>query len=364
MTSIDRLFLRRACELAARGIGSTSPNPPVGAVLVRDGRIIGEGWHRRAGEPHAEVDALAHVRDTAGSTLYVTLEPCNHQGRTPACTRALIEAGVTRVVVGAMDPNPRTNGGGAQALRAHGIDVKVADDPLARTLVEPFAFAIGRNRPFLALKMAMSLDGYVTSEPGVQEWISCEEERLFVRDLRCTYDAVMVGAGTVRVDDPQLTVRPPRHRLHPFTRIVACETDSVPRSSRVFEPVHEYDRTIVLAPAGAREKFAGIADVADVMFVGEASVDELDVPLAMEALRDRGIQSVLCEGGPTFGGRLLAAGLVDRIWWAIAPRFLRTDHAVPVLAGAHLASLSARVRFDRLEQVGDDIVISGLVTNV
>lgn len=359
MHALDRLFLDRAYELAARGVGSTAPNPAVGAVIARGGHVLGEGFHHRAGLAHAEANALAQAGDARGATAYVTLEPCNHVGRTPACSRALIDAGVARVVVGTLDPNPKTDGGGIAALRAAGITVDVADEPAARALIEPFAFAIRAERPYLALKMAMSLDGRITSKPGVQEWITSEEERLYVRDLRVAYDAVMVGAGTVRVDDPQLTVRPPHHRLRPYVRVVACETDTVPSDRRVFTNTEDYANTIVLAPAGARERFANLEGVADVAFVGGENDRQLDLAAAMRELRARGVQSVLCEGGPTLGARLIEADVVDRLYWAIAPVLLTSGHAVPVLAGADVAALQRRLRFDLVERVGEDVVLSG-----
>jgi diaminohydroxyphosphoribosylaminopyrimidine deaminase/5-amino-6-(5-phosphoribosylamino)uracil reductase len=163
----------------------------------------------------------------------------------------------------------------------------------------------------------------------------------------------------VRVDDPQLTVRPPHHRLRPYTRIVACETDTILKDHRVFAPLEDYAKTIVLAPAGARERFANLADVADIVFVGSGSDLQLDLAGAMKALCERGVQSVLCEGGPTLGARLLAADVVDRVYWAIAPVLLSSDDAVPVLAGTDVAALRRRLNFDLVERVGEDIVISG-----
>ncbi|MDP9025902.1 MAG: bifunctional diaminohydroxyphosphoribosylaminopyrimidine deaminase/5-amino-6-(5-phosphoribosylamino)uracil reductase RibD [Candidatus Eremiobacteraeota bacterium] len=358
LTPVDRLFLERACELAARGIGSTAPNPPVGAVIVRDGRILGEGFHHKAGLAHAETNALEAAGDVRGATVYVSLEPCDHVGRTPACSQSLIDAGVARVVAGALDPNPRTNGRGIARLRSAGIDAMVVDDARSLHLIEPFAYAVRHNRPYAALKMAMSLDGFITSKPGVQQWITSEDERLYVRDLRIGYDAVMVGAGTVRVDDPQLTVRPEAHRLRPFTRVVACETDTVPASSRVFAPAEDYAKTVVLAPAGARKRFGNLASVADLLFVGGPSDAHLDLSEAMRALRTHGIQSVLCEGGPTLGARLIRSGVVDRFYWAIAPVLLGNALAVPVLSSAD-ATPGVRLRFERSECVGEDVVVSG-----
>jgi diaminohydroxyphosphoribosylaminopyrimidine deaminase/5-amino-6-(5-phosphoribosylamino)uracil reductase len=357
--------LRRACELAERGATNVSPNPPVGAVIVRDGRTLGEGFHHRRGEAHAEVEAISAAGNVAGATLYVSLEPCNHLGRTPPCTEALVQHGITRVVIGVLDPNPKTNGGGVARLRAAGIEVEVADDPWAASLVEKFATAIRSARPFVTLKMASSLDGFVAPGPG-SHWLTGSEAREFVRSLRAHHDATMVGAGTVRVDDPQLTTRPHFARRTPYYRVVACETDPVEAGRRIFAPPSEggsaYAATIVLAPRGSAARFRELEAVADVLLVGEPSATQLDLAAALEALkRERGIESVLCEGGPTLAGRMLARGLIDRVDWLIAPVLLRNDRAVPVLAGADLA---AQLRFERCEQLGDDLLLSAKVDHV
>lgn len=365
MDALDRLFLERACELAERGIGNTSPNPPVGAVVVSGGNVVGEGYHHRAGEPHAEVNALTQAAESArGATLYVSLEPCNHHGRTPPCSQAVAAAGIARTVVGVLDPNPRTADGGVGFLRDHGIQVFVADDERSQAIIEPFGRAIRSERPYISLKMAMSLDGYVAARSGKQEWLTGEESRAFVRELRIAHDAVIVGAGTVRVDNPQLTVRPPHHRLREYVRIVACETDTIDHRSAVFEPVEGYARTIVLAPAGAKTKFGEVEAVADVIYVGNDRDLWLDIPHAFRELRAREIASVLCEGGPTMAGHLLAFGLVDRVHWLVAPRLLRTASAVPVLTAGELNG-SPGLRFDRVERLGADLHISGIIeTNV
>lgn len=359
MGPLDHLYLERAYELAERGAGSTSPNPAVGAVVVLGGRVVGEGYHHRAGEPHAEVHALRMAGDAArGATLYVSLEPCNHFGRTPPCSHAVEQAGIARVVVGTPDPNPKTAGGGTQHLRDCGITVEVADDERARAIVEPFARAIRSDRPFVTLKMAMSLDGYIASQPGRQEWLTGEAAREFVRELRIVHDAVAVGAGTVRVDNPQLTVRPPHRRLREYVRIVMCETDTVDPSSAVFAEQEGYGKTIVLAPSGPRGKFSNVEAVSDVLFVGGDNDANLDLRQGLRALKERGIMSVLCEGGPTLASHLFKEGLVDRFVWLVAPRLLRGDAAVPVLTSGPLAQVRG-LRFDRVEPLGADLLVSG-----
>ena len=360
----DRLYLERANELAARGAGNTSPNPPVGAVVVRDGVVIGEGYHHKAGGAHAEVEALLCAGDRArDATMYVSLEPCNHFGKTPPCSQAVIAAGIRRVIAGSLDPNPKTAGGGVAALQAAGIDVTVASGQPSR-LIEPFSRSIVHTaRPYIALKMAASLDGLVASESGVQQWLTGAQAASFVRDLRITHDAVMVGAGTVRVDNPQLTVRPPRTRLRPYVRVVVCETDGILPDSNALKPTAGYDRTIVLAPAGARDRFDGLRDRADVLFVGEDDARHLDLPAAMRTLREHGVASVLCEGGPTLAGRLLAQGLIDRMYWLLAPAVLGGSTGVKVLNTPEGASLPS-ITFDTVERLGEDLLLSGLVERV
>lgn len=359
---LDRLFLDRAYELAERGLGNTSPNPPVGAVVVRDGEIVAEGYHHVAGEAHAEVNALRSAGEKArGATLYVSLEPCNHTGRTGPCTDAVMNAGVTRVIAGAHDPNPKTNGAGVAQLRERGVSVEVLDDPRASAIIEPFAHAIRSRRPYVSLKLALSLDGFIAAQPGVQEWLTGEEARSFVRELRIAHDAVAVGAGTVRVDNPQLTVRPAHKRAHEYIRVVICETAPVDVRSAIFKPEKHYAKTIVLAPAGARDRFGTLAGSADIMFAGDAESTHLDLAAALHALRERGITSLLCEGGPTMAGHLLANGLVDRFHFLIAPRLLRGPNAVPAFNNSVFAN--PRLRFDRVGQLGADALISGTLTH-
>ncbi len=357
------MYLRRACELAARGLGSTSPNPAVGALITAGTRTLGEGFHRVRGGPHAEVEALrdaaARGNDVRGATMYVTLEPCDHTGLTPPCSLAVCDAGIARVVVGTMDPNPRTAGGGIARLRAAGMVCDVAEDAWSRDLIDAFGIAVARSRPYVRLKLAASLDGYVAPRTGERHWLTGDEARAYVRELRATHDAVLVGAGTVRIDDPQLSVRPPRSRRRNAVRVIACEDAPVPSERAIFAPLEGYDPTIVLAPAGLADRFAPLETIADVAYVGEPSAVTLDLRLALETLRARGIASVLCEGGPTLAGRLIEAGLVDRIDWLVAPALLANPHAVPALgAGA----LGTKLVFDRVEHLGSDVLLTARLT--
>lgn len=363
--ALDRVYLRRACELASRAQGSASPNPVVGAVVVREGTTLGEGFHRMRGEAHAEVEALrdATARDATvrGATLYVTLEPCDHSGLTPPCSRAVLDAGIARVVIGTPDPNPRTAGAGIARLRQSGVVVEVADDDWCRRLVAEFAVTSARTRPYLRLKMASSLDGCIAGRPDEQRWLTGDEARVYVRELRAQHDAVLVGAGTVRIDDPQVSVRPLYARRKPYRRIVACQDDAVPVQSRIFASIDGYGLTIVLAPQGLRARFASLEAVADVVYVGEPQEKRLDLGAALEALRRYDIATILCEGGPTLVGRLLERGFVDRFDWLLAPALLRNDAAVPVIANA---GGDVPLRYDRVERLGPDILLSGVPTKL
>jgi diaminohydroxyphosphoribosylaminopyrimidine deaminase/5-amino-6-(5-phosphoribosylamino)uracil reductase len=327
-------------------------------VLALGATTLGEGFHRMRGEPHAEVEALrdaaARGNDVSGATLYVTLEPCNHSGATPPCAQALLDAQLARVVVGVLDPNP-TAAGGAARLRAAGVAVVVADDPWARSIVEEFSLALGSARPYLRLKLAASIDACAAPAPGQRHWLTGGEAREYVRELRCIHDAVLVGAKTVRIDDPALTVRPPRARRRPYVRAIACEDAPVSAEHAIFQTEAGYAPTIVLAPAGAREAFSALEDVADVLYVGSPEALKLDLQLALEALRARGIASVLCEGGPVLGARLIERDLVDRLDWLVAPVLLGGPQAVPALP---VSAQGRTLRFDRVERLGPDVLLS------
>jgi len=336
LTSLDRLFLARAYELAARGRGNTSPNPDVGAVFVRDGVVLGEGYHHKAGGPHAEIEALRAAGDVAGATLYVSLEPCAHDGRTGSCAKALAPLKLARVVIGTLDPNPLTHGNGAKMLHDAGVDVEIADDDEARRLIEPFAVAIARKRPYVALKMAISLDGFAAASPGERTRLTGDAWNAYTRDLRASFDAVMVGNGTVRIDDPLLTVRPPRRRLRPYARIVATGAgpNVIDIGRKIYAPVAGYDPTY---------RVSGLPD----------EIDE-----GLRGLYDEGIRSILCEGGPTLATTLIERNLVDRFYWAIAPVLLGPG-GVPALAPGSPATLGREMRFDTIERFDDDVMLSG-----
>lgn len=286
----------------------------------------------------------------------------------PPCSVAVVEAGIARVVVGAIDPNLATHGKGVARMRAAGVEVDVAEDPASLALIERFAFTVRSALPFVTLKMAMSLDGFVSPRPGVYR-VTGDAARERVFDLRSQYDATMVGAGTVRVDDPLLTIRPHRSRRKPYTRVIVCETTPISADSRVLAPPagappDAYRPTIVLAPAGRAEEFEPLRECCDLLLVGTSATRMLDLTAAMTALRTRGIATVLCEGGPTLAGRLLEHRLIERVVWFVAPAFLGGPGAVPAIVGADLVAFANGWTFEGVERVGDDLMISARLPHV
>ena len=323
----ERAWMRRALALAERGWGQTAPNPMVGAVVVRDGVIVGKGFHGKFGEEHAEVAALRDAGDRArGATVIVTLEPCNHQGKTPPCVDALIAAGVTRVVAAARDPG-RESGGGADRLRAAGIEVEFGlEEAAARELNAPFFFAAaGAKRPWITLKLAVSLDGAIASAPGGPRWLTGDAARKYVHRLRAQSDAVAVGIGTALADDPQLTVRQgKRPRVAPL-RVVFDRAARLPLSSRLTKTARRIPTLVLTDQADA-------AAVRALEAKGVVVDSAPDIVPKLELLRRRGVRSLLVEGGAVLAGALLGAKVVDRLI-IFQPPVLLGAGALPAFAG-------------------------------
>jgi diaminohydroxyphosphoribosylaminopyrimidine deaminase/5-amino-6-(5-phosphoribosylamino)uracil reductase len=350
----DIAFMSEAVVLARRAVGRTAPNPSVGAVVVQDGRIVGRGFHPRAGLPHAEVYALDEAGDKArGATLYVTLEPCNHQGRTPPCTEAVIRAGIARVVAGALDPNPLVAGRGFERLKAAGVQVDVgvlADE--CRDLIAWYAHWMEKKRPFVIMKAAITLDGRIAAATGDSAWISSEESRAYVHELRNRVDGVMVGIGTVAHDDPLLTCRMEGGR-DPVRIILDPGLDTPPGARCLGEG------TIVFTngPEDARPDLT--ARGVKVVAVEQSSPGVLSWPLMLEYLGSAGLHSVMVEGGSGVYTSLLESGLVDRLLLFIAPMVL--GGGIPLVdrgAPARVAD-ALRVVIDRISLVGGDICAEG-----
>ncbi len=351
----DREAMERAIALAWRGWGRTGANPLVGAVVRRDGAVVGQGFHAEFGGPHGEVVALRAAGEAArGADLVVTLEPCRHHGKTPPCTEAIVEAGVRRVVFGAPDADPQARGGEA-ALRARGVAVEsgLLADAVRRQNALFFHRHGGARRPFVALKLALSLDARIADAAGRSRWVSSPEAREWVQWLRAGFEAIAVGAGTVRADDPSLTVRGPVTPLQPPLRVVFDRRAEVAPAARVVATAREVPTLVVVGPdAPAARRLALEHAGAEVLASGGYA------PL-LEALWARGVGALLVEGGGALAGRLLAEDLVDRVHAVVAPLFLG-EGGVPAFAGLPAAALADARRWRVAERraLGEDQLLT------
>ena len=364
-TEQEASYLRRALELAERGRGHVSPNPMVGAVIVRDGEVIGEGFHAELGDLHAERAAIEDSRgrgsDPAGSTIYLTLEPCAHTGRQPPCTEAILEAGISRVVYASEDPTDKASGRGPGMLRDGGVEVELStgsEASAARLLNQPFRKRARTGRPLVTYKAAMSLDGRVASPTGDSRWISSVESRELVHRWRAECDAVAIGIGTALADDPLLTARLEGSSRQP-TRVVFDSGARLPLSSALVTSIDEAPLIVVCAPEAASAGRDGLEKAGAEVIVATGHNDRERLVAALDELGRRGIQDLLVEGGPTFAGALFDAGEVDEVRLFIAPLFVGAAEARAVLEGDGAMRIADGVRplATDFEQVGEDILV-------
>ncbi|MFC9296584.1 bifunctional diaminohydroxyphosphoribosylaminopyrimidine deaminase/5-amino-6-(5-phosphoribosylamino)uracil reductase RibD [Streptomyces sp. NPDC057011] len=346
--------MRRAIELAARGLGSTSPNPVVGCVITdASGTVVGEGWHQRAGGPHAEVHALRAAGSAArGGTAYVTLEPCNHTGRTGPCAQALIEAGIARVVYAVSDPNPQASGGGA-TLRAAGIETGAGLlEQEAEAGNAAWLTSVRLGRPYVLWKYAATLDGRIAAADGTSRWISSPESRADVHRLRAEADAVVVGSGTLRADDPHLAVRGIEGADQPL-RVVLDTHATIRPTARVLD---EAAPTLIAVAEDADTRHLAGVELARLPYDKYGiSVDAL-----LAELHRRGVRSVLLEGGPTLAGAFVAAGAVDKVVGYLAPVLLGAGPAALADAGITTISDALRLEITETVRIGTDIRITAV----
>lgn len=354
--------MSRALELAVRGMGHTRPNPMVGAVLVKDGRIIGEGWHEVYGGPHAEVNCFAHAtEDPKGATLYVTLEPCSHYGKTPPCADLVVEKGVDRVVVAMEDPNPLVAGKGIRKLKESGIFVTVGImEEEAKKLNEVFLKYITQHKPFVLYKAAMSLDGKTACHTGDSQWISCEDSREEVHVLRGCYKGIMVGAGTILADNPQLTART-EGMIDPV-RIIVDGHLSVPLKANVFQ--EEGENIILTTTASDEGKRKALSDMGvDIIMTDGEEKGSVDLEAAMTGLALKGIDSILLEGGATLAASAFDAGIVDKVRIYTAPMIIGGVSAPGLIGGEGASTIpkAIRLRDIQTQMTGKDLVIEAYV---
>lgn len=349
--------MSHALALAARGLGRTWPNPAVGCVLVRGGRIIGRGWTQPGGRPHAERRALDQAGDARGATAYVTLEPCAHHGQTPPCADALIAAGVARVVTALTDPDPRVAGRGHARLRAAGIPVTEGVlETEARRLNAGFLKRVTMGLPFVTLKLATTLDGRIATASGESRWITGPEARRFVHLLRLTHDAVMVGSGTARADDPDLTARDIGAPHQPL-RLVIDRSLSHSPDSRLGHSAHAHPVWLIHGPGVSENRRGAWQSTGATLLSCPEDSGHLDLRAAFRLLADRGLTRILCEGGGTLGAALIRAGLIDDLIQITAGKLIGAE-GVPCLGPLAPAPLAAAPAFQLADQrpLGADVL--------
>jgi diaminohydroxyphosphoribosylaminopyrimidine deaminase/5-amino-6-(5-phosphoribosylamino)uracil reductase len=362
MTGQDQQYLKRAIELAGRGRGHTSPNPLVGAVVVRDGETLGEGFHSAYGAAHAEVSALEACRDDpVGATMYVTLEPCCHQGQTPPCTDAIVRAGIKRVVVASDDPTEKASGRGLGILRDEGVEVETVDGEWAHTarlLNQPFRKHALTGRPHVIFKSAMSLDGKVATHSGDSKWISSEESRSLVHRWRAELDAVCIGVGTALSDDPLLTARTGEETRQP-RRVVFDSEARLPLDSALVRSAPELPLIVVVSRACSRTSTDALKRAGAEVVTASGGNEQERVCDGLQKLGELAIQSMLLEGGPRLAGAFLDAGEIDELRLFIAPIALGGRSARAPLEGEGVDSIAAARRAVGLtsERVGEDVLI-------
>lgn len=357
MQTADLKYMKRALTLARKGIGRTSPNPAVGCVIVKNGRIIGEGWHKKAGTPHAEIHALNMAGEAAqGADVYVTLEPCCHSGKTPPCSDALIRAKVKRVVAGMPDPNPMVNGKGLKELELAGIETVCGLlEDACRSINRPFIKYVVSGLPYVIFKSAMTLDGNIATVTGDSRWISCEESRRYVHQMRNRCDAVLVGVDTVIIDNPQLTVRHVRGR-NPL-RVIVDTRLRTPESVKILESPLAKKTVIATTETNPRVHLRYLQQGAQIL-VCEAEDGRVSMYDLLTKLGKMGVQSILLEGGNRVAGNMLQNGLIDEFVFFYAPKIIGNSGFAPfTLQGITSMNDAIRLVITNIRRSGDDIVV-------
>lgn len=359
LKKMDHTWMERALELARRGEGRTRPNPPVGAVVVKGGRVLGEGYHHRAGLPHAEVEALSKLgREARGATIYVTLEPCSTHGRTPPCTDLIIEKGVKRVVISVSDPNPKHRGRGLRLLRKAGVEVVAGVcEEAGKALLAPFAKWVTTGIPFVTLKMGMTLDGRIADSKGISRWITGAASRAEVRRLRQRADAIMVGQNTAVTDDPSLRWSKSAH-LNP-KRIIVDSAGKLPLQAQVLTDGQAQNTIIATTQACSNERVAEYLEAgAAVWQCGRGK--RVSLSILMKKLGESGILHLLCEGGGQLAEQLVRSDLVDAFEFFVAPKIIGGRGAAVVGGNGWSLKSAPELKFTETRMVGNDIWMRGV----
>jgi diaminohydroxyphosphoribosylaminopyrimidine deaminase/5-amino-6-(5-phosphoribosylamino)uracil reductase len=357
-------FMRVALGLARKGRGKTSPNPAVGAVIVRKGQVVAEGFHRKAGAPHAEVEALNRLGGKArqGDTLYVTLEPCNHYGRTPPCTQAILEKRIRKVVVGMRDPNPCVTGGGCDYLSGQGVEVVTGVlEAECRRLNEWFVTYVTQGRPFVIAKTAMTLDGWTATSTGHSRWVTNERSRDWVHRLRDQVDGILVGVGTVMADDPVLNTRLKKRKGRDPVRIIVDTHLRTPPSARVLNLAHGSETLIAVSEELPSRRLRRIERRGVSFLMCPKKEGRIDLKALMDGLGRRSITSVLLEGGASLMGAMIRERLVDKFCIFKAPKILGGNDGRPMALGQGPSRMDESIPLKdvQVRRFGDDILVTG-----
>jgi diaminohydroxyphosphoribosylaminopyrimidine deaminase/5-amino-6-(5-phosphoribosylamino)uracil reductase len=357
-------FMRAALGLARKGLGKTSPNPAVGAVVVRKGRVIASGFHRKAGAPHAEVEALSRLQGKAraGDTLYVTLEPCNHFGRTPPCTQAILEKGVRNVVVGMRDPNPRVKGGGCRYLSRRGVEMVTGVlEEECRRLNEAFVTYVTLGRPFVIAKTAMTLDGWTATSSGHSRWVTNERSREWVHRLRNQVDGILVGVGTVTADDPLLNTRLGKGKGRDPVRVVVDTHLRIPENARVLGHAEGGETIIAVGEDVPSRRLKRIEQKGVSFLRCPKKEGRIDLGALMDRLGKRSITSLLLEGGATLMGAMIRERLVDKFCIFKAPKLLGASDGRPMALGPGPGRMDQSIALKdvQVRRFGEDLLITG-----
>lgn len=358
-------YMAMTLELAKLGWGRTNPNPLVGAVIVKDERIIGKGYHRKLGGAHAEIEALNTLtQDPKGSTIYVNLEPCSHFGKTPPCADALVKAGIEKAVIGMTDPNPLVSGRGISILEKAGIEViKGVMEEECRKLNEIFIKFINKKKPFVSIKSAMTLDGKIATKMGDSKWITNEESRQFVHSLRDRYSAIMVGINTILQDDPALTTRLPSKEGKDPIRIVVDSKGRIPISAKVINSSFKAPMILVVSDVLPKEKLRMLRDKNVIVINALGKDGNVDLSKLMDELYNMQIDSVLIEGGGTLNYSALEAGIVDKVLIFIAPKIIGGAQGKTPFEGEGVSLIDEayKIRDWEIQKFGSDILIEGYI---
>ena len=355
--------MKRAIELAKKGIGYTSPNPLVGAVIVKDGRIIGEGYHEVYGGPHAEVNAFRNAKeDVNGATMYVTLEPCSHYGKTPPCANAIVEKEISKVIIGMMDPNPMVAGRGIKILQDNGIQVItcILEDEVKK-LNEIFIKYITTKRPFGILKTAMTLDGKIATSSGDSMWITNEASRNYVHEIRHRVSGIMVGVGTILSDNPKLTTRLHNKEGKDPTRIIVDTTARIPLDSNVLNNNSKAKTIIATTERANNEKLQAIKEKGAEIIITPLKDNKVDLSFLMKSLGESGIDSVLIEGGSTLNYSALEEGIIDKVISFIAPKIIGGNESKTPVGGEGIKYIKDAILLEdiQISRFCQDIIIEG-----